>query len=275
MNSQQCQTMLAALKSGCQSDAEFWAAVAELRQSGADAVVAVIRGLGTASDEEDAIAPSDTEGSRASGAARWGAPATSTLSPTGPGEVGWTEGGSRKAHWTQTAEARAGQSEVMKAWWAAHPQYRVASGASSEAEGVTAAKKRGPKPLAERTPEQQATHAAKKAAKAAAKASASSSDAEGAAPVAKPPRAQSDTQKAWIGLVSDTVKEMGAHGWSAWKDAKGVLWPASTLNAQAQHVYSDGPHAGKTASHQRGGMARASFIKSQAVGLQGEWAEME
>jgi hypothetical protein len=188
MNSQQCQTMLAALKSGCQNDAEFWAAVAELRQSG------------------------------------------------------------------------------------------TGSGASSDAEGVAAAKKRGPKPLAERTPEQQAAHAAKKAAKAAAKASgasASSSDAEGAAPVAKPPKQQSDTQKAWIGLVSDTVKEMGAHGWSAWKDAKGVLWPASALNAEGQHVYSDGPHAGKTASHQRGGMARASFIKSQAVGLQGEWAEME
>lgn len=164
--------MMEALKSGCQSDAQFWAAVAELRQSG------------------------------------------------GP------------------------------------------SGASSDAEGggsVPAAaeqkKKRGPKPLAERTPEQQAAHAAKMA--------------------AKVPRAQSDTQKAWIALVSDTVKEMGAHGWTAWKDAKGVLWAASELNAEGHHVYSDGPHAGKPASHQRGGMARASFIKSQAVGLQGEWAEME
>ena len=222
--------MLAALKSGCQNDAEFWAAVAELRQSGADAVVAVIRGLGTASG-----ASSDAEDPVAYGAEGAMVARSSTLTPTGPGEVGW-------------------------------------------AEGVTAAKKRGPKPLAERTPEQQAAHAAKKAAKAAAKASgasASSSDAEGAAPVAKPPKQQSDTQKAWIGLVSDTVKEMGAHGWSAWKDAKGVLWPASALNAEGQHVYSDGPHAGKTASHQRGGMARASFIKSQAVGLQGEWAEME
>jgi hypothetical protein len=195
MNSQQCLTMMEALKSGCQSDAQFWAAVAELRQSG------------------------------------------------GP------------------------------------------SGASSDAEGggsVPAAaepKKRGPKPLAERTPEQQAAHAAKMAARAAAKASASSSDAEapagGAAAAAKVPRAQSDTQKAWIALVSDTVKEMGAHGWTAWKDAKGVLWAASQLNPEGQHVYSDGPHAGKPASHQRGGMARASFIKSQAVGLQGEWAEME
>jgi hypothetical protein len=32
---------------------------------------------------------------------------------------------------------------------------------------------------------------------------------------------------------------------------------------------------GKPPSNQRGGMARASFLKSQVVGLQGEWAEME
>ena len=290
--------MLAALKSGCQSDAEFWAAVAELRQSGADAVVAVIRGLGTASDEEDAIAPSDTEGSRASGAARWGAPATSTLSPTGPGEVGWTEGGSRKAHWTQTAEARAGQSEVMKAWWAAHPQYRVASGASSEAEGVTAAKKRGPKPLAERTPEQQAAHAAKKAAKAAAKASASSSDAEGpkkpkkakkAAAVegggAEAPPKEKRPPSAWNLLVTKTVSDMRQSGWESWTDAKGVLWPASkvaTVKGAEQYVYDGGDHDGKPPSPALGGMLRASYLKGRAdfgtwqvEGLQGAWAELE
>ena len=108
------------LKSGCQSDAEFWAAVAELRGRAADAVVAVIRGLGTASG-----ASSDAEDPVAYGAEGAMVARSFTLTPTGPGEVGW-------------------------------------------AEGVTVAKKRGPKPLAERTPEQQAAHAAKKAAKAAA-----------------------------------------------------------------------------------------------------------
>ena len=212
--------MLAALRSGCQSEVVFWSALESFVEG---------------------TSPSESEQLR-------------------------------------EAQLRVAGMAGAEAEMAAEQKQSTASVASSDAEGGAVVKRRGPKPLAERTPEQQAAHAAKKAAKAAAKASgasASSSDAEGAAPVAKPPKQQSDTQKAWIGLVSDTVKEMGAHGWSAWKDAKGVLWPASALNAEGQHVYSDGPHAGKTASHQRGGMARASFIKSQAVGLQGEWAEME
>lgn len=206
MNSQQCLTMMAALKSGCQSEAEFWTAVAELKQSTAE--------------QAASAAPSDAEEPKAA---------------------------------------------------------------------VAAQKKRGPKPLSERTPEQQASHAAKKAARAALKASgasASSSDTDekgsvvGAAAVAlttvKSPKPQSDTQKAWIALVSDTVKEMGANGWTAWKDAKsGALWSASMKGSDGQHVYSEGPHAGKPASHQRGGMARASYIKNKAVDLQGEWAEME
>jgi len=142
--------------------------------------------------------------------------------------------------------------------------------ASSDTEG--APKKKGPKPLAERTPEQQAAHAAKKAARAAEKASM----AGGAPAAAEPkPRQQSETQKAWLALVAQTVKEMSTHGWGAWTDPKtSVAWPGSALNPEGQHVYSDGPHAGKAASHQRGGMSRASFIKSQ-TGLQGEWAEME
>ena len=167
--------MLAALKSGCQSDAEFWAAIAELRQSGAEQSV-----------------PSDSE--------------TSTAAP--------------------------------------------------------APKKRGPKPLAERTPEQQAAHAAKMVAK----------KAGGSAE----PKQQSGAVKAWIQLCSDTVKEMNGHGWAAWKDPKsGTMWSGSTLNAEGNYVFAEGVHAGKAASNQRGGMARASYIKSQVVGLQGAWAEMD
>ena len=164
------------------------------------------------------------------------------------------------------------------------------------------AKRKGPKPLAERTPEQQAAHAAAKAARAAAKASASasvsssamSSDTEGApkkAPKAakaasaaaaapeKPPKGQSEGQKAWMALVSDTVRDMGANGWAAWTDVKsGLQWPASSQRADGQHVYSEGAHMGKTPSQQRGGMSRASYLKSRVVGLQGlqgGWAEME
>jgi len=170
-----------------------------------------------------------------------------------------------------------------------------------------APKRKGPKPLAERTPEQQAAHAAAKAARAAAKTSGSSSassvsgssDAEGApkkgpktavkaasgssgssaAAPEKPPKAQSEGQKAWMALVSDTVRDMGANGWAAWTDVKsGVLWPASSQRDDGHHVYSEGAHMGKTASQQRGGMSRASYLKSRVVGLQGlqgGWAEME
>ena len=171
--------------------------------------------------------------------------------------------------------------------------------AAAPAEG---AKRRGPKPLAERTPEQQAAHAAAKAARAAAKASGSSSassvsgasDTEGApkkGPKAaakaaaaasapeKPPKGQSEGQKAWMALVSDTMRHMGANGWAPWTDIKtGLLWPASAQNPQGQHVYSEGAHMGKTPSQQRGGMSRASYLKSRVVGLQGlqgGWAEME
>jgi hypothetical protein len=167
-----------------------------------------------------------------------------------------------------------------------------------------AAKRKGPKPLAERTPEQQAAHAAAKAARAAAKAASSassvsgSSDAEGApkkgpktaakaasaagssaAAPEKLPKAQSEGQKAWMALVSETVRDMGANGWTAWTDIKsGVQWPASSQRDDGHHVYSEGAHMGKTASQQRGGMSRASYLKSRVVGvqgLQGGWAEME
>jgi hypothetical protein len=207
MNTQQCLAVMVGLKSGCQSEAEFWAAVAELRQSGAEL--------------QQSAPASDSEGSAAGGAA-----------------------------------------EAPK-------------------------KRRGPKPLAERTPEQQAAHAAKQAQKAAEKqASAASSDAE--APKKRAPKASGGAaaagpskQNAWLVLVADTVKHMSAHGWTPWSDGKGTLWAGSMQNAEGEHVYAAGPHAGKGPSNQRGGMARASYVRANAEGvqalpgLQGEWAELE
>ena len=171
MNSQQCLTMMAALKSGCQSDAEFWQAVAELQRPGA--------------------------------------------------------------------------------------------GAAPEP------KRRGPLPLAERTPEQQAAHAAKKAARAAEKASG------GSAPAAAAAAAEPKPPSAWLTLVAHTVKQMAEQGWTSWTDAKGNLWAGSVKAPDGRHVYAEGPHAGKAPSHQRGGMARASYLKTHVVGLEGEWALME
>ena len=239
MNTEQCVKMMAAMKSGCQSEAAFWAAVAELQQS---------------RSEKASAASSDVESSAAAGGVK----------KRGPKPLAERTPEQQAAHAAKMA-ARAAEK--------ASGGSVSASATSSDAEGPPA-KKRGPKPLAERTPEQQAAHAAKMAARAAEKASVGGG---GAAAAAEPkPKQQSETQKAWLTLVGDTVKEMGAHGWKAWTDVKsGTLWPASELNAEGQYVYSAGPHAGKTASHQRGGMARASYIKSQVVGLQGEWAEME
>ena len=129
------------------------------------------------------------------------------------------------------------------------------------------------------TEEQKAAAAAKRAAKKASAeaASATTSDAEQPKPAAepKPKRVQSEGQKAWGALVAETVAQMKEHGWEAWTDAKsGAAWPASAASS-AGHVFSEGPHQGKVPSNQRGGMSRASFLKAQAVTLQGEWAEME
>jgi hypothetical protein len=212
MNSQQCLTMMEAVKSGCQSDAEFWAAVAELQQSAPE---------------------------------------------------------------------------------------RVVSAGSSVAEGagpVAVVKRRGPTPLAERTPEQQAAHAAAKAARAAAKAgseaaSAASSDAEGpkkakkakkvaaeggggaeAAPKEKKPPSP------WNLLVTKTVSDMRQSGWKSWTDSKGVVWPSSKLasvKGAELYVYDGGDHDGKPPSPALGGMVRASWLKTHVAGIQlpGEWAE--
>jgi hypothetical protein len=227
MNTEQCLRMMTAMKSACQSDAVFWAGVAELRKSGrevsfaASATDAVFWGAvssaasavssdasAVSSDAEDPIAPSPTEGAM-----------RSSLTPTGPGEVGWTE----------PKKAKKGKKAP-------------ASASASASESESAPEPKRSKAEAEPTPKL---------------------------------KVQSDTQKAWLTLVGDTVKEMGTSGWTAWTDAKGALWPASELNAEGQYVYPSGQYAGKTASHQRGGMARASYIKTHVMGLQGEWAELE
>ena len=226
MNSQQCLTMMTALRGGCQSDAEFWQAVAEMQRPGAGAEPKRRGPLPLAER---------TPEQQAAHAAKKAARAAEKASGGG-------------------AEAFADK------WLSASAS---ASASASDAEG--APKKRGPKPLAERTPEQQAAHAAKKAARAAEKASASAPAAAAAEP--KP--------NAWLTLVADTVKQMAERGWTSWTDAKGNVWAGSVAGPDGRHVYAEGPHAGKAPSHQRGGMARASYIKSGVVGLQGEWAEME
>jgi len=151
---------------------------------------------------------------------------------------------------------------------------------SASVSGASAAE--APKKVrAKMTEEQKAAAAAKRAAKKAEAAAQAAPEApeptaEAAEPAAaKPKRVQSEGQKAWGALVAETVAQMKEHGWEAWTDAKsGALWPASAASS-AGHVFSDGPHQGKVPSNQRGGMSRASFLKAQAVGLQGEWAEME
>ena len=147
---------------------------------------------------------------------------------------------------------------------------RESSSASVSGASTAEAPKKG---RAKLTEEQKAAAAAKRAAK---KAEAAPEAAEAAEPAAaKPKRVQSEGQKAWGALVAETVAQMKEHGWEAWTDAKsGAAWPASAASS-AGHVFSDGPHQGKVPSNQRGGMSRASFLKAQAVGLQGEWAEME
>jgi hypothetical protein len=173
--------------------------------------------------------------------------------------------------------------EVMAKALAYHAKLaekRQSSSSSASVSGASAAEP--PKKVrAKMTEEQKAAAAAKRAAKKAGAeaASATTSDAEqpkaAAEPKPKPKRVQSEGQKAWGALVADTVAQMKEHGWEAWTDAKsGAAWPASAASS-AGHVFSEGPHQGKVPSNQRGGMSRASFLKAQAVGLQGEWAEME
>ena len=219
--------MMAALKSGCQSDAEFWQAVAEMQRPGAGAEPKRRGPLPLAER---------TPEQQAAHAAKKAARAAAKASGGGSGIEAFAE------------------------------KWLSASASASDAEG--APKKRGPKPLAERTPEQQAAHAAKKAARATEKAAR-------AAEKASEPAAAEPKPNAWLTLVADTVKQMTERGWTSWTDAKGNVWAGSVAGPDGRHVYAEGPHAGKAPSHQRGGMARASYIKSGVVGLQGEWAEME
>ena len=68
---------------------------------------------------------------------------------------------------------------------------------------------------------------------------------------------------AWDLLVSQTLDEMKASGWTEWTDADGKVWPASRLEAGV-HVFNGGEHDGKPVSRALGGMKRASFLKAQA-----------
>ena len=159
-------------------------------------------------------------------------------------------------------------------------------------------KKRGPKPLAERSVEEQAAHAAKKAAKAALKASvggggAPPSDTEGSVvsevkPV-KQTQKQSKAEKkaakaeggsvkekkpptAWNLLVTSTVAEMKSNGWQSFTSSEGVVWPGSKWASVTdkkgavsdQFVYASGEHEGKPPSPALGGMLRASYLKGQS-----------
>ena len=83
MNSQQCLTMMAAMKSGCQNDAEFWAAVAELQRQ----------------SDPDPTAPSASEGP----VVGW----RPTLVPTAEGEVGWFAEAPKKAAAAEQAPKKA------------------------------------------------------------------------------------------------------------------------------------------------------------------------
>ena len=67
---------------------------------------------------------------------------------------------------------------------------------------------------------------------------------------------------AWATFVSQTVAEMKQSGWEAFQSVDGTVWPASRREAE-QYVYDGGEHDGKPASHSRGGMVRASYLRAQ------------
>ncbi len=230
--------MLAALKSGCQKDAEFWAAVAELRQSTSELGLLVL-GRSAASDEEDATAPSDIEESRPSGPARWGAPATSTLTPTGPGEVGWTEA------------APEGPKKAKK------PKASVASAASSDTEGPKKVKK-PKKKMADMTEEEKAAEKAKKE--------------------KRPPAPGVTAWNLLVTKTVSDMRQSGWESWTDAKGMLWPASKVATVKGAEQYVYDGGDHDGKPPSPALGGMLRASYLKSKGapqVALQGEWAEME
>ena len=67
---------------------------------------------------------------------------------------------------------------------------------------------------------------------------------------------------AWAVFVSQTVAEMKQSGWETFQSVEGVVWPASRREGE-EYVYDGGEHDGKPASHSRGGMVRASYLRNQ------------
>jgi len=78
----------------------------------------------------------------------------------------------------------------------------------------------------------------------------------------KPEGTEPKKPSAWATFVSQTVTEMKQSGWEAFQSADGTVWPASRREAE-QYVYDGGEHDGKPASHSRGGMVRASYLRAQ------------
>jgi hypothetical protein len=68
---------------------------------------------------------------------------------------------------------------------------------------------------------------------------------------------------AWNTLISQTVADMKQNGWESFCDSSQppVLWPASRMDGE-NYVYDGGEHDGKPPTQARGGMVRASYLKS-------------
>ena len=78
----------------------------------------------------------------------------------------------------------------------------------------------------------------------------------------KPESTEPKKPNAWATFVSQTVAEMKQSGWESFQSGDGTVWPASRREGE-QYVYDGGEHDGKTASHARGGMVRASYLRAQ------------
>ena len=80
----------------------------------------------------------------------------------------------------------------------------------------------------------------------------------------KPEGAESEPKKPneWAVFVSQTVAEMKQSGWESFQSADGIEWPASRREGE-QYVYDGGEHDGKPATHARGGMVYASYLRNQ------------
>jgi hypothetical protein len=87
------------------------------------------------------------------------------------------------------------------------------------------------------------------------------------APAATPEQTPAEPKKkganAWNALISQTVADMKQNGWESFCDSSQppVLWPASRMDGE-NYVYDGGEHDGKPPTQARGGMVRASYLKS-------------